>query len=125
MDGRDSRIRPTSFVGHRSGHRSGNGAETRQRGGQSKELRRAVGTGVAASSARVPSAEVPGAIPVFVVLACLGVALPIVTMFVRGVRTDVVLNERTTGLTCNNTTMTQINYRFSGTFPIGMDLDQV
>lgn len=62
---------------------------------------------------------------VYIFLACLGVAFPIITMLVLGDRADSVLSGWKTWLTRNNTAMMAVIHLFFGVFLIGKNLGAV
>jgi len=90
--------------------------------GNPKNIAVALGTSVAVSSAGLTTAQQVVVLVVYIFLACLGVAAPIVTMLVLGDRAGAVLVGWKAWLTRNNSTMMAVIYLFFGIFLIGKNL---
>ena len=94
-------------------------------GGNPKNIAVALGTATAVSSVGLTAAQQVVVLVVYIFLACLGVAFPIITMLVLGDRADTVLSGWKTWLTRNNTAMMAVIYLFFGVFLIGKNLGAV
>ena len=90
--------------------------------GNPKNIAVALGTAVTVSSAGLPSSQKVAVLAVYIFLACIGVATPIVTMLVLGDRADTVLDGWKSWLTHNNAAMMAVIYLFFGVFLIGKNL---
>jgi hypothetical protein len=93
--------------------------------GNPKNIAVALGTAVAVSSAGLPGGQQAVVIAVYVLLASVGVAAPIVAMLVLGERSDTVLDGWKTWLTSNNAAMMAVIYLFFGVYLIGSNLGTV
>ena len=93
--------------------------------GNPKNIAVAVGTAVAVSSAGLPTGQQVVVLAVYVVLASLGVAAPIIAVLVLGDRSDAVLDGWKAWLTRNNTAMMAVIYLFFGVYLIGKNLGAV
>lgn len=93
--------------------------------GNPKNIAVAVGTAVAVSSTGLPGAQQAVVLTVYVVLACLGVAAPIVAVLVMGDRSGTVLDGWKAWLTRNNAAMLAVIYLFLGVLLIGKNLGAV
>jgi hypothetical protein len=93
--------------------------------GNPKNIVVALGTAVAVSSAGLPVGQQVTVLAIYVVLASLGVAAPILAMLVLGDRAGTVLDEWKTWLTRNNTAMMAVIYLFFGVYLIGKFLGSV
>ena len=93
--------------------------------GNPKNIAVAVGTAVAVSSAGLPAGQQVAVLAVYVVLASLGVAAPIIAVLVLGDRSDTVLDGWKAWLTRNNTAMMSVIYLFFGVYLIGKNLGAV
>jgi hypothetical protein len=87
-----------------------------------KNIAVAIGTAVAVSSAGLPTGQQVIVLAVYVVLASLGVAAPIVAMVVLGDRSGAVLDGWKAWLTQNNAAMLAVIYLFLGVYMIGKNL---
>jgi hypothetical protein len=90
-----------------------------------KNIAVAVGTAVAVSSAGLPSGQQVIVLAVYVVLASLEVATPIVAMVVLGDRSGPALEGWRSWLTQNNAAMLAVIYLFLGVYLIGKNLGVV
>jgi hypothetical protein len=90
-----------------------------------KNIAVALGTAVAVSSAGLPSGQQVIVLAVYVVLASLGVAAPIVAMLVMRDRSGPVLDGWKAWLTQNNAAMLAVIYLFLGVYLIGKNLGVV
>jgi hypothetical protein len=93
--------------------------------GNPKNIVVALGTAVAVSSAGLPVGQQVAVLAIYVVLASLGVAAPILAMLVLGDRAGTVLDGWKTWLTRNNTAMMAVIYLFFGVYLIGKFLGSV
>jgi Sap, sulfolipid-1-addressing protein len=93
--------------------------------GNPKNIVVALGTAVAVSSAGLPVGQQVIVLAIYVVLASLGVAAPILAMLVLGDRAPTVLDGWKTWLTRNNTAMMAVIYLFFGVYLIGKFLGSV
>ncbi|HEY5110190.1 MAG TPA: GAP family protein [Acidimicrobiales bacterium] len=90
--------------------------------GNPKNIAVAMGTAVAVSSSGLPVGQQVVVLAIYVVLASLGVAAPIVAMLVLGDRSDAVLDGWRSWLTRNNAAMMAVIYLFLGVYLIGQNL---
>ena len=90
--------------------------------GNPKNIAVGLGTAVAVSSAGLSVADQVVAVAIYVVLASLGVATPLVVMLVLGERAPAVLEDWKDWLTRNNTAMMAVIFLFFGVFLIGKNL---
>ena len=90
-----------------------------------KNIAVAIGTAVAVSSAGLPAGQQVVVLAVYVILASLGVAAPIVAMVLLGDRSGPVLEGWRTWLTQNNAAMLAVIYLFLGVYLIGKNLGLV
>jgi len=93
--------------------------------GNPKNIVVALGTAVAVSSAGLPVGQQVTVLAIYLVLASLGVAAPILAMLVLGDRAGTVLDGWKTWLTRNNTAMMAVIYLFFGVYLIGKFLGSV
>jgi hypothetical protein len=93
--------------------------------GNPKNIVVALGTAVAVSSAGLLAGQQVAVLAIYVVLASLGVAAPILAMLVLGDRAGTVLDGWKTWLTRNNTAMMAVIYLFFGVYLIGKFLGSV
>ena len=93
--------------------------------GNPKNIAVAVGTAVAVSSAALPAGQQVVVLAIYVVLASLGVAAPIIAVLFLGDRSDTVLDGWKAWLTRNNTAMMAVIYLFFGVYLIGKNLGAV
>ena len=93
--------------------------------GNPKNIAVASDAAVAVSSAGLPVGEQVVVLAIYVVLGCLGVAAPIVTMVVLGDRAGQVLDGWKAWLIRNNTAMMAVIFLFFGVFLIGTNLGTV
>jgi len=87
-----------------------------------KNIAVAIGTAVAVSSAGLSSGQQVLVLVVYLVLASLGVATPIIAMLVLGDRSGPVLEGWRSWLIQNNTAMLAVIYLFLGVYMIGKNL---
>ncbi len=90
--------------------------------GNPKNIAVGLGTAVAVSSAGLTITDQVVTVAIYVVLASMGVAAPIVTMLVLGDRAPAVLEDWKGWLTRNNTAMMAVIFLFFGVFLIGKNL---
>ena len=90
--------------------------------GNPKNIAVGLGTAVAVSSAGLTVADQIVTVAIYVVLASLGVATPIVVMLVLGERAPAVLEDWKEWLTRHNTAMMAVIFLFFGVFLIGKNL---
>ena len=93
--------------------------------GNPKNIVVGLGTAVAVSSAGLPVGQQVTVLAIYLVLASLGVAAPILAMLVLGDRAGTVLDGWKTWLTRNNTAMMAVIYLFFGVYLIGKFLGSV
>jgi len=93
--------------------------------GNPKNITVAVGTAVAVSSAALPAGQQVVVLAIYVMLASLGVAAPIIAVLFLGDRSDTVLDGWKAWLTRNNTAMMAVIYLFFGVYLIGKNLGAV
>ena len=93
--------------------------------GNPKNIVVALGTAVAVSSVGLPVGQQVTVLAIYVVLASIGVATPILAMLVLGDRAGTVLEGWRTWLTRNNTAMMAVIYLFFGVYLIGKFLGSV
>ena len=90
--------------------------------GNPKNIAVGLGTAVAVSSAGLATLDQVLTVTIYVVLASLGVAAPIITMLVLGDRAPAVLEDWKGWLTRNNAAMMAVIFLFFGVFLIGKNL---
>jgi hypothetical protein len=93
--------------------------------GNPKNIAVAVGTAVAVSSAALPAGQQVVVLTIYVVLASLGVAAPIIAILFLGDRSGTVLDGWKAWLTRSNTAMMAVIYLFFGVYLIGKNLGAV
>ena len=90
--------------------------------GNPKNIAVGLGAAVAVSSAGLSVTDQVVTVAIYVVLASLGVAAPIMTMLVLGDRAPAVLEDWKAWLTRNNAAMMAVIFLFFGVFLIGKNL---
>jgi len=93
--------------------------------GNPKNIAVALGTAVTVSSAGLPAGQQVVAVAVYVVVASLSVAAPLVTMLAMGDRAEAVLDGWREWLTRNNAAMMAVILLFLGVYLIGKNLGAV